>query len=52
MVDAGHLEQLLAGAIELGFDGLNITHPVKQAMVPLVDESAPRSRRSARSTRS
>ena len=33
-----------AGAIELGFDGLNVTHPVKQAMVPLVDERRLRGR--------
>ena len=32
---------MLAGAIELGFDGLNVTHPVKQAMVPLVDDLDP-----------
>jgi shikimate dehydrogenase len=32
-----HLRQLLDFAVELGFDGLNITHPVKQAMVPLMD---------------
>lgn len=32
------LRSLLAAAIDLGFDGLNVTHPVKQAMVPLVDE--------------
>jgi shikimate dehydrogenase len=32
------LADLLAAAIRLGFDGLNVTHPVKQAMVPLVDE--------------
>jgi shikimate dehydrogenase len=36
-LDTLRLERLLAGAIELGFDGLNVTHPVKQAMVPLVD---------------
>ncbi len=35
------LTQLLAGARDLGFDGLNVTHPVKQAMVPLVDTLAP-----------
>ena len=35
------LEQLLTGALDLGFDGLNVTHPVKQAMVPLIDELAP-----------
>lgn len=40
-VDRGRLERLLAGAIELGYDGLNVTHPVKQAMVPLVDDVAP-----------
>lgn len=32
------LRELLDAAVELGFDGLNVTHPVKQAMVPLVDE--------------
>lgn len=32
------LRRLLAAAIDLGFDGLNVTHPVKQAMVPLVDD--------------
>ncbi len=37
-LDTQRLERLLASAIELGFDGLNVTHPVKQAMVPLVDE--------------
>jgi len=37
-VDAEHLQRLLTAAVELGFDGLNVTHPAKQAMVPLVDE--------------
>lgn len=32
------LRQLLDGAIRLGYDGLNVTHPVKQVMVGLVDE--------------
>jgi len=32
-----HLRHLLDFAVELGFDGLNVTHPVKQAMVPLMD---------------
>lgn len=32
------LPALLAGAIDLGFDGLNITHPCKQAILPLLDE--------------
>jgi shikimate dehydrogenase len=35
------LRELLDHAIELGFDGLNVTHPVKQAMVPLVDRVSP-----------
>ncbi|MGY1709329.1 shikimate dehydrogenase [Geodermatophilus sp. SYSU D00758] len=38
---ADHLRPLLAAAVELGFDGLNVTHPVKQVMAPLVDELAP-----------
>jgi shikimate dehydrogenase len=40
-LDRTHLRRLLAYAIDLGFDGLNITHPIKQAMVPLVDDVAP-----------
>ncbi|MET0931992.1 MAG: shikimate dehydrogenase [Aeromicrobium sp.] len=36
-----HLSGLLAAAAELGFDGLNVTHPIKQAMVGLVDRVAP-----------
>ena len=40
-ISRGRLEQLLTGAVALGFDGLNVTHPVKQAMVPLIDELAP-----------
>lgn len=39
--DIEHLRQLLAYAGELGFDGLNITHPIKQTMVSLVDEVSP-----------
>jgi shikimate dehydrogenase len=39
--DPTHLRDLLAFAVELGFDGLNVTHPVKQAMVPLMDEVTP-----------
>lgn len=33
-----NLEQLLAAARSLGFAGLNITFPVKQAILPLLDE--------------
>lgn len=36
-----HLGDLLRFAVELGFDGMNVTHPVKQAMVPLVDHVTP-----------
>jgi shikimate dehydrogenase len=35
---AGDLPELLEWARRLGFDGLNITHPFKQAVVPLLDE--------------
>jgi shikimate dehydrogenase len=35
------LRDLLAAAIRLGYDGLNVTHPIKQAMVPLVDGLSP-----------
>ena len=34
----GDLPQLLTWAQRLGFDGLNVTHPFKQAVVPLLDE--------------
>jgi len=34
----GDLPQLLTWARRLGFDGLNVTHPFKQAVVPLLDE--------------
>jgi quinate/shikimate dehydrogenase (NAD+) len=32
------LPEVLAWAERLGFDGLNVTHPFKQAVVPLLDE--------------
>ena len=35
---AGDLPELLAWAERLGFDGLNITHPFKQHVIPLLDE--------------
>ena len=34
----GDLPDVLAWAQRLGFDGLNVTHPFKQAVVPLLDE--------------
>lgn len=36
--------RLLESARRLGFDGLNITHPVKQTIIPLLDELAPSAR--------
>jgi shikimate dehydrogenase len=41
LVDHERLARLLGAAVELGFDGLNVTHPAKQAMVALVDEVSP-----------
>jgi shikimate dehydrogenase len=35
------LEQLLSSALDLGFDGLNITHPFKREVVALLDEIDP-----------
>jgi shikimate dehydrogenase len=37
-MDEQDLADLLTWAVRLGFDGLNVTHPVKQAIVPLLDE--------------
>ncbi len=37
-VGAEALPELLSAAERLGFDGLNITHPCKQAVTPLLDE--------------
>lgn len=33
-----YLDNLLRAARRLGFNGLNITHPVKQAVIPLLDD--------------
>lgn len=35
------LPELLRWAHRLGFDGLNVTHPFKQAVLPLLDELSP-----------
>jgi shikimate dehydrogenase len=35
------LPELLTAAERMGFDGLNITHPCKQAVLPLLDELSP-----------
>ena len=42
--EADDLPALLAGARRLGFTGLNITHPVKQAVIPLLDDLTPGAR--------
>lgn len=48
IIDAGvhrmgpeDLPGILAWAERFGFDGLNITHPFKQAVIPLLDELSP-----------
>jgi len=38
---AAALPELLTAAERMGFDGLNITHPCKQAVVPLLSELSP-----------
>jgi shikimate dehydrogenase len=40
-LDAGALSELLTAAQRFGFAGLNITHPCKQAVIPLLDEMSP-----------
>jgi shikimate dehydrogenase len=40
-LDAGALHEILTAAQRLGFAGLNITHPCKQAVIPLLDELSP-----------
>jgi shikimate dehydrogenase len=37
-LDAQALPELIAAAERMGFDGLNITHPCKQAVIPLLTE--------------
>jgi len=39
--EPARLQALLDSARRLGFDGLNVTHPAKQAIVPLLDSLAP-----------
>ena len=39
------LAELLTSAVNLGFDGLNITHPFKQQVIDHLDEVAPGARR-------
>jgi shikimate dehydrogenase len=40
-LDAGALPVILDAAQRFGFAGLNITHPCKQAVIPLLDELSP-----------
>ncbi len=40
-LDASALHELLTAAERMGFDGLNITFPCKQAVLPLLHELAP-----------
>jgi shikimate dehydrogenase len=40
-LDASALPELLMAAQRFGFAGLNITHPCKQAVIPLLDELSP-----------
>jgi shikimate dehydrogenase len=40
-LDAGALPDILTSAQRFGFAGLNITHPCKQAVIPLLDELSP-----------
>lgn len=39
------LERLLAAAGMMGFSGLNVTHPYKQAVIPLLDDLSEEARR-------
>lgn len=43
-LDAGALPDLLTAAERFGFAGLNVTHPCKQAIIPLLDELSPDAR--------
>jgi shikimate dehydrogenase len=40
-LDASALPEILMAAQRLGFAGLNITHPCKQAVIPLLDDLSP-----------
>lgn len=43
-LDASELPNLLEAARRFGFAGLNITHPCKQSVIPLLDELTPDAR--------
>ena len=43
--DAGALQATIMAAMRLGFAGLNVTHPYKQRVIPLLDELSDEARR-------
>lgn len=43
-LDVSALPELLSAARRMGFAGLNITHPCKQAVIPLLDDLSPAAR--------
>jgi shikimate dehydrogenase len=43
-LDVSALPELLSAARRMGFAGLNITHPCKQAIIPLLDDLSPAAR--------
>jgi shikimate dehydrogenase len=43
-IDASALPEILTAAQLFGFAGLNVTHPCKQAVIPLLDELSPDAR--------
>jgi len=43
-LDSSALPELLEAAVRMGFTGLNITFPCKQAIIPLLDELSPEAR--------
>ena len=43
--DRAKLHRLLEGVRDLGFAGVNVTYPYKEAVIPLLDELAPSARR-------
>ena len=51
-LDASGLDELVLAAERLGFSGLNITHPCKQAAIRVVDTLSPTARPSGPSIRS
>src|ERR687890_593960 len=40
-LSADNLPEIVVAAERMGFDGLNVTHPCKQAVIPLLDHLSP-----------